>query len=392
MGLADALQGFGAGVQGQGQQFLQGRQQQQEREETKTKQLSQERRQAMLIDNRIALDHITKGNFQGAEGLLKNRLDALSKIPDADPTETLGAYNIIRSKNPEDIKRLTGIMSDLDQRAVLEGFLPEMAQPAAPERVKGTEINGGYVVEKMPDGSFRKTKVLEEAGTKSGMASAVTKIYSDATTVQALPGGTVNVTDPEGNLVTGAERLEVLRQARENDISLEQAKSGAKEAGSQAITMAGKAFERIEAIKSSMDNVDEAIRLIKEDGANTGVIMSKIPSITSASVQLDNLQKRMGLDIIKETAFGALSDAELKFALDSALPLKLSGDALIDWLERKKSAQTKLSSYLQDVAIYMGTPGNTAAGWLEAQRALNSNAKPKEEAGKPVNTVNWSDL
>jgi hypothetical protein len=130
MGLADALQGFGAGVQGQGQQFLQGRQQQQEREETKTKQLSQERRQAMLIDNRIALDHITKGNFQGAEGLLKNRLDALSKIPDADPTETLGAYNIIRSKNPEDIKRLTGIMSDLDQRAVLEGFLPEMAQPA----------------------------------------------------------------------------------------------------------------------------------------------------------------------------------------------------------------------------------------------------------------------
>ena len=92
----------------------------------------------------------------------------------------------------------------------------------------------------------------------------------------------------------------------------------------------------------------------------------------------------MGLNVIQNTTFGSLSDAELAFALSSALPKNLAPKDLRRWLTEKRDAQQKLITYLQDVAIFMGTPGNTAAGWIEAQKALQSIDTPvKQEAVEP---------
>ena len=104
--------------------------------------------------------------------------------------------------------------------------------------------------------------------------------------------------------------------------------------------------------------------------AKTGPVMSRLPSIRAASVQLDNVQKAMGLDVIGDTTFGALSKGELDLALSKALPTGLKPIALKEWLTAKKEAQEKLTAYLEDVAIYLGVPGNTVAGWLEAQQAI----------------------
>lgn len=173
----------------------------------------------------------------------------------------------------------------------------------------------------------------------------------------------------------GKDRLKVLKQARIEQIEFTQTKAGAAKAGSEAIILSTKTFEKLENLKPAIENVDKAIAAI-DAGAKTGAIMSRLPSIKAASIQLDNIQASMGLDVIGNTTFGALSASELDFALSTALPKSLPPKQLKKWLQEKRAAQVKLSDYLENVAIYLGTPGNTVAGWIEAQKSI---FKPDDE-------------
>jgi hypothetical protein len=146
-----------------------------------------------------------------------------------------------------------------------------------------------------------------------------------------------------------------------------------EEAGKQAIAQSGQAIESLRGVSQSISNIDAAIQAV-DDGAKTGVIMSRLPDITAASIELDNVRSRMGLDIVGATTFGALSESELAFALDTALPTRLEPPELRKWLENKKTAQQKLAQELTDAAIFLGKPGNTPAMFLE---------KKGVEKGKP---------
>ena len=158
--------------------------------------------------------------------------------------------------------------------------------------------------------------------------------------------------------------------------------SGTRKASEQAIKKSGEAFDKLEKIQAGISNYDEAIKLIDE-GAETGPIMSMLPSFKSASVQLDNLQGRLGLDVVGNTTFGALSEAELNFALDTALPKKLQGQDLRKWLVSKREAQKKLSRYIEEYAQFVGTPGNKLSDWIQLQKA---NSVSRQETG-PANKV-----
>ncbi len=158
------------------------------------------------------------------------------------------------------------------------------------------------------------------------------------------------------------------------------------QAAKAAITRSENAFDQIGKIKTNVNNLDEVIRLI-DDGAETGVIASKLPSVRSASVALDNLQGRLGLDVIGDTTFGALSESELAFALSTALPKNLDGPDLKRWVQRKKDSQLKLSSYLEEVATFLGTPGNTTADFIELQKLRQLDEEQPEQQSQPVTAL-----
>lgn len=142
--------------------------------------------------------------------------------------------------------------------------------------------------------------------------------------------------------------------------------AGGKEAGKQAVTASGKFYEQMAPVGKAITNLSEAINAIDE-GADRGKIANLFPSFTEASITLDNIRGRMGLDIIGATTFGALSESELAFALDTAIP-PLDEKDLRPWLEKKRTAQRKLYGELQNAAIYLGKPGNTVSGYLEKMR------------------------
>jgi hypothetical protein len=136
-------------------------------------------------------------------------------------------------------------------------------------------------------------------------------------------------------------------------------------AGEQAVIQSGKIFEQLAPVGTSIANMQDAKRLLGE-GARTGAVQSLFPSISAASVALDNVQGQMGLDVIGATTFGALSESELAFALATALPTGLDEPELEAWLDRKIEAQQKLQEELRKAATYLGKPGNTVASYLEA--------------------------
>lgn len=171
-----------------------------------------------------------------------------------------------------------------------------------------------------------------------------------------------------GTVVTEQGTAPTTQAESQKDLTTQQAEKAATiKAAEQAIAQSQESFTNLERVRAAIPNLDEAMTLVDE-GANTGVIMSKLPSVQEASLKLDNLQGRLGLDVIGNTTFGALSKDELLFALDVALPKNLKGPALKDWLQKKKDSQIKLANYLEEAAIFLGTPGNTIADFLNEKK------------------------
>ena len=139
-------------------------------------------------------------------------------------------------------------------------------------------------------------------------------------------------------------------------------------------------FEGIGKARKSIGNINRAIQAI-DDGANTGAIQRFFPSITTASVELDQLRNELGLDVVGAVTFGALSKGELDLALSTALPDKLEGPALRDWLVRKKEAQNKTILNMREAVQFLSKPGNTVADLIQS----------KEQAGGEALNTNESD-
>ena len=189
-------------------------------------------------------------------------------------------------------------------------------------------------------------------------------------------GGTIGIVSPYGVEELTDKTLPPGKQPANI-----KAATRAKTTTEQTAKAAGKAFESLDKVRVSIGNMNDALAAIRK-GAKTGPIMQYLPSLNRASVELDNVQKRMGLDVIGNVTFGALSKGELDLALSTAIPTALEPKALEQWLITKKSAQEKLAKYLEEAALYLSGDGNTLASWTELQQ---KNRKLKQNNSTPSN-------
>tara|TARA_R110000823_G_scaffold43306_2_gene112779 strand:- start:2487 stop:3194 length:708 start_codon:yes stop_codon:yes gene_type:complete len=181
-----------------------------------------------------------------------------------------------------------------------------------------------------------------------------------------LDDQSIVVKKPDGTTLEGEKAQKAIDNAIKDDIKNKALLEGRKEQAIQNQRYVANINENLGKVRVSIRNADDALKVIqKEEGALTGPIISRIPSFRAASIQLDNIQKRMGLDIVGATTFGALSKGELDLALGVALPTMLNEPDLIIFLEDKKRAQQKLILELERAAIYLGTPGNSMSGFIK---------------------------
>lgn len=172
--------------------------------------------------------------------------------------------------------------------------------------------------------------------------------------------------------ITIAESPELTKQVADSKAIIGQRKKFGELTGSSRAKTIDKGFEKIVKIDTGLRNIDRAIDALNS-GAGVGAIERFLPSFKAASVELDNIQKSMALDVIGAVTFGALSQGELNLAKEVALPTGLDTPQLIEHLQSRKASQEKLRAYFNEQIQFLDQ-GGTVAGFL---RQKESGAPPQ---------------
>ena len=191
-------------------------------------------------------------------------------------------------------------------------------------------------------------------------------ILDGGVVVTVMKDGTTKVLDGAGNELEGDARTAAITEAEERGIQIQTERAGGRRAATVAVNTSLSAFDQVGKSRSNIANLEEAKRLVVEEGANTGVIADRLPNWKASTVALDTVKNELGLDVVGSVTFGALSQGELTLALNTALPTNLSEDALVDWIDRKIVAQRKLQDYLYAQAIYLADGDKTIGDWLRS--------------------------
>lgn len=165
------------------------------------------------------------------------------------------------------------------------------------------------------------------------------------------------VLDKFGKQVEGEEAARVIQEALDAEAAQKEQVSQAAAVGRLSASEASELLNLARNATSTINNLNEALRLVEEEGANTGYIESKLPTWRASSIALDNVQKQLGLDVIGRVTFGALSEGELDLALATALPTNLQEEELAKWIRDKIVAQQKLRNEYAKAAAFLAGGG-----------------------------------
>jgi len=236
----------------------------------------------------------------------------------------------------------------------------------------------------------------------SGEKVRATRILTNGTTIQSTDDG-VRVQTADGKTLEGEAAVNAVQIANQEEIKLAQAGKFGERAGTlnadialggqakateaaaaEQIKMGSDALKGTASIRKNIANLDSVIAAL-DNGAKTGAVQKFLPNISAASVELNNIRNRLGLDIISDITFGALSEKELSLALTTGLPDGLDEQELRDWATRKKKVQQQYAAALEAAAIHLLDPENTLKGWIELQQQQAKDKAPDEpdDEGRP---------
>jgi hypothetical protein len=318
-------------------------------------------------------------NPEEGEKLFK-RLD----IKTEEQKQDLAAFadNALKAQTPEDVnflidervRKISARGGDPSETLMLKDLLKDDPDKFIPA-MQGAKAAALTAFQRESLASQREARAA--AGKAPGQDPVQSsKILDDGTVQLVRKSGAVEVKSPE------AATKELVKEAQRFGAELQGLRSGERDAAKAAINQSIDAFKKLAPIKKNIKNLNEGIRLIDE-GAQSGVIAKRFPSIKTASIALENLQGRLGLDVIADVTFGALSESELAFAKDTALPIGLEGEPLKEWLARKRDSQKVLAETLEEAALFLGEPGNSVPDYIRMKRAKPP-AAPAQPTAQPA--------
>ena len=133
--------------------------------------------------------------------------------------------------------------------------------------------------------------------------------------------------------------------------------------------------------------LNEAEKLLMTGNVSTGTIQNMFPSFEADTIKLQNIGQRLGLNIIQNTTFGALSEAEMRLAMQTGFPSNMQPPALLDWTRDRRDARAKLKQEIMSAIRYMNMQdpndpeyANAQANWQD-QRDAERRAQEEAQAG-----------
>jgi len=297
-----------------------------------------------------ALEALGIQDEAGQNQFLVNRANEIA-ARGGDPTDTFQALDTPFAERQQVLQNAVQVAQ---QAGVLEGA------PGATQRqalVRGTEGDFNFRDEK---GNIFTQSTFTDPNTQ--------------TTKNVLTDATGRGLEPSGKLTAISRTGESIQEKRTAETEAEKVRKR-QEAEVRASVKAGEdAAIAVRKVDKNIKNINRAISAL-DRGARTGAVQRFLPSIAAASVELDNIRNSLGLDIVSAATFGALSESELNFALDTAIPTGLNEDELKDFLVRKRDAQQKARRALANAAKEFAS-GKTRAQLLTEQEAARGPQLP----------------
>lgn len=188
------------------------------------------------------------------------------------------------------------------------------------------------------------------------------QILDDGTTVQVLKTGETRVTDPQGNLVTGEERVNVLSDARQAGIEFQGDRAKSRREG--ALTAELESIPEQERVKflsenrqtfsddilesrNVLDDIDRAIAIWESSpGTISGPFAGRLPSLTDKSQELESILTGLGIDRLG--AFkGATSEREMSAAFRAGASMDQDAKTGIRRLKKQRKSVERNNSRLK---------------------------------------------
>lgn len=137
--------------------------------------------------------------------------------------------------------------------------------------------------------------------------------------------------------------LTTAKEVAENETTIKGAGKTAEEIAKSIVKYKDTIFDNVQSNKKLINQYDRAISQL-ENGANTGVIYSKLPSIQEQSILVDVIRKEIGMEVLGSGLLGVNpTDRDVNFALETAIPDNLSPQALKNELSRRSKVLSDLN-------------------------------------------------
>jgi hypothetical protein len=312
--------------------------------------LDDRRQKRTFMDNRKGIMLLKAGKKSEALKLIGNRIARLKAEAEKtgeklDLSDTLEIQNDILSDN---IDASIQKMSIVDDLGVASGFI----KPLGGKKRVRSEFDD--LLEMLP-----KEDRTRAARIKAGLEPRA--VGSGAITTATTEGLTEKVAESKSLIKERAKFSELTGKNRAERIE--------------------KGVDSIGKINKAVGNIDKAINVLKR-GAGVGAMQRFLPSFKAASVELDNIQNSMALDVIGSVTFGALSEGELRLAQETALPKGLDTPELIDYLQRRKGAQEKLRDYYNEQIQFLNR-GGSIAEFINMKEQQRNTQQPTQTIQQP---------
>lgn len=290
--------------------------------------LSKKRQDEYIMDFQTARDAVARGDASEAQKILQDRIMRIEERG-GSPDDSIRALSILESSPDAFIQGVDGMVA-----------------------------------------ARYNTQLLDPSKTAGEFAPEISPIQVDPDTGQQYvvrsdrnTGQSQRINIENGKALTPDEKI---------------AKDVRKEMTLEAVKRGNTAFDQISGVESNISTLEKAVSAI-DAGAGYGVVENLMPAYDKATIELRQLARQLGLDVIGSVTFGALSEGELKLAMETAVP-PLDEKDLKGWFQERIDAQKKLRKELTKMARELGSGKVTIPEYLE-KNMMREEPKEDEFAG-----------
>jgi len=269
-----------------------------------------------------------------------------------------GKLNDMSAQYGLDVTGTGTVETERQKRQVIDTLKAEL-NGATPEEAKKIRV----AISGVSSGAISPSDGLEAIGDRGDVTNSwrtAQQYAADYNAANGLkPGDEGYMTDSKAYDIT--TKNDASRKAEIADAS-----KTAELKATQRAEDINNAYEGIVLSEDNMSLYNEALRLVTEEGADTGRVENMFANLSGERLALENIKNKLGLNIVGAGKFGQLTEKELELALQTGLPDNMQEEDLEEWLRTKIAAETKLMNRYKAYLEYSRKTGGTLADFQMA--------------------------